>query len=95
MNAPANRNGPNPESLEAIGRRLKATRLALGHPAQGDFAKHAGIKANTYNQWEQGLIRPSLDGAKALCRTYRLTLDWIFLGDPSALPHGLGRLLAV
>lgn len=74
------------EDLDAIALRLRATRGALGLK-QSSFCTQAGIAANTYNQWEMAKIRPSLDGAILLCRTYALTLDWIYRGDPSGLPQ--------
>lgn len=73
-------------SLEAIGQRLRITRQVLGLP-QHTFCERAGIAANTYNQYEMGRKRPSVDNAIALTRTYRLTLDWIYLGDHSGLRY--------
>jgi transcriptional regulator with XRE-family HTH domain len=73
-------------SLEAIGRRLNITRQVFGLP-QHTFCERAGIPPNTYNQYEKGKKRPSVDNAIALVRAYRLTLDWIYLGDPSSLRY--------
>ena len=71
-------------SMEAIGRRLSLTRQVFGM-AQNEFCRRAKIAANTYNQYEKGERRPSVENAIALCETYDLTLDWIFRGDPSGL----------
>jgi transcriptional regulator with XRE-family HTH domain len=67
-----------------IARRLLAARLAIGLE-QTDFARKARIAQNTYNQYEQAKRRPSLDNAIKLCKTYNLTLDWIYLDDPSGV----------
>lgn len=83
---------PSPSNIKTIGRRLQATREALGILKQGEFAKGAGIATNTYNQWEwtkdgkppKG--RPDIDYANRLCERYGLTLDWIYRGDPARLP---------
>lgn len=75
-------------SLEAIGARLRITREALALP-QNTFADMADIKANAYNQYEQGRTRPSIDNALALKHTHRLTLDWIYDGDIDSLRPGL------
>lgn len=75
-----------PTSLENIADRLQLTRAVLGL-SQGEFAKGAGLAANTYNQYENAKKRPSLEGAIALCEAYDLTLDWIYRGDPSGLPY--------
>jgi len=82
----------DPLSIDAIAHRLKATRLALGLN-QVEFCKRAGIPTNTYNQYEKAKGRPSLDMALALCAAYKITLDWIYRGDASGLPHGIARSL--
>jgi transcriptional regulator with XRE-family HTH domain len=76
----------------AIGKRLVATRLAIGLN-QSEFAKKAGISVSTYNNYEKGVSQPRLDYAFALCDTYDLTLDWIYEGDPSRLPYSLAKQL--
>ncbi len=75
-------------SVDAIGERLLLTRQALGL-AQGVFAVRAGLAHNTYNQYETGKKRPSVQNAIALCEAYDLTLDWIYRGDNSGLPMRL------
>lgn len=78
-------------SPRSIAGRLIATREALGLN-QRQFCTRAKIASNTYNQWEKGK-RPGLDEALKLCGTYKLTLDWIYLGDPSCLPYALALKL--
>jgi transcriptional regulator with XRE-family HTH domain len=75
-------------SEAAIGMRLIATREALGLN-QRQLCKLTGLSTNQYNQWEKGVGRPGLDGAFALADTFKLTLDWIYFGDPSKLPFDL------
>ncbi|MBA2126697.1 hypothetical protein DLM45_10785 [Hyphomicrobium methylovorum] len=72
--------------LDAIGRRLALTRQVLGLQ-QNEFCERAKIAANTYNQYEKGKKRPSVENAIRLCEAYHLTLDWIFRGDPSGLRY--------
>ncbi len=81
------RNTKEARSLPAISRRLKATRLALGFRTQAAYCRDAGIEKNTYNQWERGKGRPDLDNAIILCEKFDLTLDWIYFGDLSKVPH--------
>lgn len=71
-------------SKESIAERLRITRAVFGY-SQGEFGAKAGLKANTYNQYEQAIKRPSLGSAAKLCKTYGLTMDWIFLGDQGAM----------
>lgn len=75
-------------SLAAIGRRLKRLRGTTGL-AQGEFCRRAGISQSAYSQWETGRQKPGLDGATALVDAYRITLDYIYLGDESSLSYRL------
>lgn len=79
---------PETISNDAIAQRLVVTREALGL-RQGEFAARADIAANTYNQYEQGKNRISLDKAIALCDEFGMTLDWIYRGEPSGLKVAL------
>lgn len=72
--------------MNAIGRRLALTRHVLGLQ-QNEFCERAKIAPNTYNQYERGKKRPTIDNAIRLVETYHLTLDWIYLGDPSGLRY--------
>lgn len=92
FNHPAMDDANNIKSLKAIAHRLRATREALELNAR-QFAGPAGIAENTYSQWESGTNRPSLDGAMSLCALHKLTLDWIYFGDPTGLPHKLALAL--
>jgi transcriptional regulator with XRE-family HTH domain len=83
----------DPRSLEGIAERLRRTREALNIKKQKEFAERADISPNTYNQWEKGRVYPDLQYAIRLRDEYGLTLDWIYLGDPSGLPYQLVRLL--
>lgn len=71
-----------------IGARLKATREAFGLNGTA-FAKPAGIDQNRYSQYETGKRTLTMTAALALCRVYGLTLDWLFRGDISGLPHAI------
>jgi transcriptional regulator with XRE-family HTH domain len=83
----------NRRSLEAIAWRLRATREALGFKKQKDFAEQAGISPNTYNQWEKAKVYPDLQYMIRIRDQYGISLDWIYLGDPSGLPYQIARLL--
>lgn len=79
-------------SKEAIALRLVQTRTAL-NLGQTEFAIKANLAQNTYNQFERGKRRLSLEAAHALCDEYRLTLDWLFRADLSGIPHALAKTL--
>lgn len=71
---------------DGIAYRLRLTREAFGLD-QTMFAGRAGVASNTYNQYETGKNVPSLEVAHKLCDSWKLTLDWIYRGDPSSLRH--------
>ena len=79
-------------SRRSIALRLLQTRTVL-NVGQTDFATKAGLAQNTYNQFERGKRRLSLEAAHALCDEYRLTLDWLFRGDLNGIPHALAKAL--
>lgn len=56
---------------------------------QADYAARAGIKRSQLSNWESGQQRVSIDGARALRRTYGLSLDFIYEGIADALPMTL------
>jgi transcriptional regulator with XRE-family HTH domain len=64
----------------AIGRRLRLTRQVFGLK-QTEFSKRANVDNTTYNQFENGVHKPSMESAMALCDAYHLTLGWIYRGD--------------
>ena len=78
----------NLRTVEAIAERLRRTRQAQGL-SQTELCRRTTIATNTYNQWEQAKGRPELDKAVLLCDALGYTLDWIYLGDESGLPHSL------
>ena len=79
-------------SVESVARRLEQTRLVL-ELGQSEFAKRAGLAQNTYNQFERGKRRLSLEAAHALCDEFKLTLDWLYQGDLSGMPHAMAGTL--
>jgi transcriptional regulator with XRE-family HTH domain len=85
--------GPFPVAYRsAIAARLRLTRRVIGL-GQYEFANRANIAGNTYNQYEQGKKRPTIENAMALCHEYGLTLDWIYAGDPGNLPYTLAKAI--
>jgi transcriptional regulator with XRE-family HTH domain len=73
--------------------RLRRTRQALG-VNQAEFARRVNLKPNRYSQYESGARPLTIDAALNICREYGLTLDWLFRGDRSLLPHYLALEIA-
>ena len=71
-----------------IAARIKWHRTLLGF-TQEEYAKKAKLKRAQLNNWEGGSNRIGLDGARALRKTYGLTLDFIYEGIADALPMNL------
>ena len=80
-------------SLQAIGDRLVATRLALGYENASEFAQLAGLTPQSLSNYEKGYRRPDLDQAFKLNSAFGLTLDWLYYGDRSGLPHRIASRL--
>jgi transcriptional regulator with XRE-family HTH domain len=81
------------ETNKAIGARLALTRRALGYSLQTEFvsafAPILDVSIARWNNYESGRQRITVDVALALCSRWDLTLDWIYAGKWSGLPHGL------
>jgi len=75
-----------PDQIKMIADRLRATREALDLSA-ADLCKRLDIKPNRWSQYESGERQVTLPVAIALCEEFGLTLDWIYRGNPSQLPH--------
>jgi transcriptional regulator with XRE-family HTH domain len=82
----------NDRSFKAIGERLRITRDAMGL-TQTAFRRAAELSPSTYNQFEKGGTRPSIDSALALCDAHGLSLDWIYRGDMRSLRHELAQAI--
>jgi ribosome-binding protein aMBF1 (putative translation factor) len=76
------------DTSKALGKRLVATREALGLSA-ADLCRRIDCKPNRWSQYETGERRITLEIADRLCEEFRLSLDWIYRGDPSALSNTL------
>lgn len=82
-----------PESIEEIGKRLRWTREALGFNSQVGICRDLGDEnlAQAWNNWERGRDRIAVENAIMLVRKYRLTLDWIYLGDDRRIEAEVAR----
>ena len=76
-----------------IGSRIAQLRNFIGENRPA-FAKANNFSASQLANWEYGLRRISPDAAIRLVERYGVTLDWIYLGRASALPHNLATALA-
>ena len=82
-----------PYAPAAVGQRIRQTREAFGHYNAAEFARLIGVKPQELNAWEKGERRPSIAKAQPIVRLCNVTLDWIFLGDPSTLRHEVASRL--
>jgi len=73
--------------------RLRHTRQAFG-VNQREFARRANLKQNRYNQYEAGVRVLTINAALKICDEYRITLDWLYRGERSMLPHRLAIAIA-
>ncbi|WP_180966877.1 helix-turn-helix domain-containing protein [Cohaesibacter celericrescens] len=76
-----------------IALRLRAARSYFDMP-QKDFAEAANVQQKSYNQWESGDFRISIQGAIKLRERYGISLDFIYVGNMDALPTKMSNALA-
>jgi plasmid maintenance system antidote protein VapI len=79
----------NPESPEAIGRRLELARIALDRGNATAFAKTLGASPQSWSNYITGDNRIGLDTALRMVKLYSVTLDWIFRGNTYGMPPEL------
>ena len=83
-----------PKSIEEIrqeiGRRLKATRLALGLKTR-EVHRATGIGESTWSQYEGGRRTPDVLAMGRYCERFGFTLDWIYRGVVAGLPVHLAE----
>ncbi len=77
-----------PDSPAIVGQRLKAAQEAL-EPTAAALCSEIRINPSAWSHFVNGERMVTLDVANRLCDRYRLTLDWIYRGDPSGLPRSL------
>lgn len=68
-----------------IGRRVEAIRTGFSNLSQRAWADRHNFSPTQYNNWEKGVRRIPLEAAEKLCRSYGLTLDFIYLGRRDGL----------
>lgn len=85
---------PHNRTYPEIGARLHAIRTAFTDASQVEWAKMHGFSPTQYNNWETGTRRISIDSAMRLCRTYGLTLDYIYLGRVDGLSENAAKSLS-
>jgi transcriptional regulator with XRE-family HTH domain len=73
------------ESVTEIAQRLALTRRASGL-GQAAWCRFVGIEPTTWNNYEQGTRRISLEQALKVCTATGVSLDWIYRGLADRLP---------
>lgn len=81
------------QSRQEIGRRLRATRKALG-ANQTEMAEMVGVTKQAWGQYEAGNRRPDLTPMLAFSDRFNISLDWIYKGNPAQLPYTLTNQIA-
>jgi transcriptional regulator with XRE-family HTH domain len=80
------------EAIAGAGPRLRATRLALHLRTPGELAAEIGARPEDVARWEAGLP-PDLAALAVLKLRRGVPLDWLLLGDDTALPPMLLQAL--
>ncbi|CAO3425548.1 helix-turn-helix domain-containing protein [Azospirillum doebereinerae] len=83
---------PLAHSRSEIGRRLKATRQALGLRAR-DIHRATGIGESAWSQYENGRRFPDLMQMLPFADRFGVPLDWIYRGLIAAVPFELAQAI--
>lgn len=78
---------------QAIGLRIELLHNALGMN-QSTFASATGVRQTTLSNYKKGTNRLSLDEAFKIVTFARVTLDWLYFGDPSGMPMDLWQRIS-
>ncbi|MGU3387184.1 helix-turn-helix transcriptional regulator [Methylobacterium sp. D53M] len=73
------------DELNATGERLRLLREIHGMH-QAEWARHIGVTRQSWNNYEMGAARISIDAAMILLRKFGVSLDWIYNGEEAMLP---------
>ncbi len=76
------------EPYSEIGERVRLARH-FSHLNQAEFAECIAARASHLSTWESGKVRLTLNAAMAIRRETGFTLDWLYFGDETTLPHKL------
>lgn len=71
-----------------VGRRLRQLREALALD-QKAFGQSVGLSQPRYSMYETGERLLSVPIALDICEEFTVSMDWLYRGDPSALPGDL------
>jgi hypothetical protein len=82
------------DTAKTIGKRLIATVEAL-EMKPAELCRQIGIAPNRWSQYANGERRITIAVSIKLAERYGVTLDWIYRGDPSALPQRLHQKIKV
>ena len=80
-------------SQAQVGERLRLLRLAKGYEEQKEWATRIGVSLSRYNNWECGRQIITLENASRIAELTGSSLDYIYLGDESALSRNLLGLI--
>lgn len=81
------------DNNKAVGGRLGRLRRALGFEQKRAFAKFVGVPETSWNMFEGGERRITLNEALKVCAKTGASLDWIYRDIEHTLPlHVIERL---
>ncbi|WP_442918185.1 helix-turn-helix domain-containing protein [Magnetococcus sp. PR-3] len=80
----------NRSQIAAVGDRLRAAREAVGC-SQKSVCDSLDAHITTWNKCEKGKRMPGPMVMVRLQARFRISLDWIYAGDPSMLPFSLAE----
>lgn len=80
-----------PRTMSPVSERLRVLRIALGIETQAAFAKRYGFGITQWNNFENGSQLSIAAAIRLVRQIHGLSLDWLYLGNTSAMASGLLR----
>lgn len=82
------------DRVEDIAERLRRLRLAYGFPQARAWCQFVGMAEPSWNAFERGNRRITIDEALKICAKTGASLDWIYRGLEGTLPLHVAQKLA-
>ena len=77
---------PKDATPQGVGARLRALYAEMSMTTVDEFADVLGVERNRASNWLNGYNLPKTPEMTKLCDITGVTLDWIYRGEPGALP---------
>lgn len=89
LTTPNSTDETGPSSPAAVARRIERLMecFKIGKESDTKFAARYGFSQSRWSNYKNSIRLPSIQSAIELREAFRVTLDWIYLGETAGLPR--------